>query len=235
MKRIIICFVLISICFAGCKKVEVKQKRNPYGLAMVSDINVYKKQIAEEPKMELINLGNYIKDVRLDIRYATNNNFTNQIIYNLPRAFARKQVAQALSKVQDSLAFYKLGIKIYDAYRPYEASLRFFDVYPDTNFVANPRYGSRHNRGCAIDLTLVELKTGKEIPMPTEFDDFSEKANPNYKNLSDTILKNRAFLFSIMNHFGFSHNPSEWWHFDYKDWNSYPLMDIRFDELELLY
>lgn len=232
MKRIIICFILLSICFTECKKVEVKQKRNPYELALVSDVNLYKEQVAKEPKMELINLEKYIKNVCLDIRYATNKNFTKQVIYNLPRAFARQEVADALKMVQDSLAFYNLGIKIYDAYRPYEASLRFFEVYPDTNFVANPRYGSRHNRGCAIDLTLVELKTGKEIPMPTEFDDFSEKANPNYKNLSDTILKNRAFLFSIMNHFGFSYYPNEWWHFDYKDWYSYPLMDIRFEELE---
>ena len=85
--------------------------------------------------------------------------------------------------------------------------------------------------GCAIDLTLVELKTGKEIPMPTEFDDFSEKANPNYKNLSDTIIKNRTFLFSIMNHFGFSYYASEWWHFDYAAWRSYPLLNVPFHEL----
>ncbi len=232
MKRIIIYLILLSVCFVGFQKAIFKQKKNPYGIDLVSDINVYKKQVAKNPKMKLINLEKHIKDIRLDIRYATNNNFTKQIIYNLHRAFARQAVADALKMVQDSLAFYNLGIKIYDAYRPYEASLRFFEVYPDSNFVAHPRHGSRHNRGCAIDLTLVELKTGKEIPMPTEFDDFSEKANPNYKNLSDTIIKNRTFLFSIMNHFGFSYYASEWWHFDYKDWNSYPLMDIRFEELE---
>lgn len=99
MKRIIIYFILLSICFVGFKKVEQKQKSNPYKLDLVSDINIYKKQVAKDPKMKLINLEKHIKDIRLDIRYATNNNFTKQIIYNLPRAFARQEVANALKLI----------------------------------------------------------------------------------------------------------------------------------------
>lgn len=200
-------------------------------MPVIQTIGEYKKQLASNPEFEMVELKAVIPSVQLDIRYATKNNFTKEIIYTLPKAYARKPVAEALAKVQDSLKHYNLGLKIYDAYRPYAATLRFYEVYPDTAFVANPQKGSRHNRGCAIDLTLVELSSGKEIPMPSGFDDFSEKAYPDYSKLSDTVLKNRAFLFSLMKHFGFNHISSEWWHFDYVDWRNYPLMDLSFEEL----
>ncbi len=182
--------------------------------------------------MELMNLEELIPNINLDIRYATINNFTSKIIYTKPKAYARKQVAYALKKVQDSLTKIGLGLRIFDAYRPYSATLKFYEVYPDTNFVANPRYGSRHNRGCAIDLTLINLFTGNEIPLPTPFDDFTEKAHPDYPNFPEEILENRALLFGVLSHFGFTHYPTEWWHFDFKGWEQYPLMDLSFEELQ---
>lgn len=180
----------------------------------------------------MVDVSKIIDDIALDIRYATKNNFTKQVIYTAPKAFARKPVVEALKQVQDSLAFLNLGLKIYDAYRPYAATLLFYEIYPDTNFVANPRYGSRHNRGCAIDLTLIDKNTGNEIPMPSGFDDFSEKAHPDYTNLPDTVLANRALLFSVMSHFGFTHYPSEWWHFDHIGWEDFQLMNISFEDIE---
>ena len=135
----------------------------------------YQEIAARDSQMLIVDLEEVIGNIYLDIRYATANNFTGEVIYTAPKAYARKPVAEALQRVQDSLAYYRIGLKIYDAYRPYAASLRFFEVYPDTNFVADPRHGSRHNRGCAVDLTLVELGSGREIPMPSEFDDL-EKA-----------------------------------------------------------
>ncbi len=228
-KFILLIFIGLSAGF--CFKDKPNIKRNPYNLPVVQTVDEYKRQLFGNPEFEMIDLETAIPSVNLDIRYATANNFTKEIIYTLPKAFARKPVAEALSKVQDSLKCYHLGLKIYDAYRPYSATLKFYEVYPDTAFVANPRKGSRHNRGCAIDLTLVELPSGKEIPMPSGFDNFSEKAYPNYPNLPDTILKNRAFLFGLMKHFGFNHISSEWWHFDYIGWKDYPLMDLSFEEL----
>lgn len=225
-------FIIFCLNLISCKNTSNEDSRNPYNLDLVLTFKDYQQQVIANPKLEMIDLENTISDIVLDIRYATSNNFTHEVIYSAPKAFARKAVAEALCKVQDSLAFHNIGIKIYDAYRPYAATLRFYEVYPDTNFVANPRYGSRHNRGCAIDITLVEKSTGKEIPMPTEFDDFSEKAHPVYANLPDTVLANRAFLFSIMSHFGFTHYPTEWWHFDYIGWENYPLMDIPFNDLQ---
>jgi zinc D-Ala-D-Ala dipeptidase len=205
---------------------------NPYNLEIVYCIDDYLLQVQKNPDMELVDLEQAINGVVLDIRYAGENNFTNQTIYTLAKAYARRPVAEALIKLQDSLSHHNLGLKIFDAYRPYSASLKFFEVYPDTNFVANPRYGSRHNRGCAVDVTLIDKATGKEIPMPTGFDDFSEKAHPGYMDLPQEAIDNRNFLFTIMAHFGFTHYPTEWWHFDYVNWEVYPLMDIPFEELQ---
>lgn len=221
--------VLFGFLVGACKS-DTESGQNPYQLPLIMTTEAYQNLVANNSDMTMVDLGT-IDSIRLDIRYATTNNFTGEIIYTLPRAFVRKPVAEALAKIQDSLASYHLALKIYDAYRPYAATLKFYEVYPDTNFVANPRYGSRHNRGCAVDLTLVERTSGKEIPMPTEFDDFSERAHPDYSNFSDTILANRSFLFSIMEHFGLTHYPTEWWHFDYVGWEDYPLMDLSFEEL----
>lgn len=222
--------LLFSVLILQAQSTE--RKRNPYNLKIIATTVEYKNQVAKNGQMEMVNLEKLIPGIVLDIRYATKNNFTGEIIYEAPKAFLRKPVAEALKKVQDSLAYHQLGLKIYDAYRPYAATLRFYEVYPDTNFVANPKYGSRHNRGCAVDLTIVSLSGGEEIQMPTVFDDFSEKAHPEYDNLPDDVIKNRRFLFRILSHFGFSYYHSEWWHFDYKDWGKYSLMDLSFDELE---
>jgi len=226
----ILMFTVLT-CFMGCNDSNETNKRNPYKLPITITPEEYTQQVKINSAMEMVDLEEAIDSVILDIRYATSNNFTGEVIYTSAKAFARKPVADALMQVQDSLVYYRLALKIYDAYRPYAATLKFYEVYPDTNFVANPRYGSRHNRGCAIDLTLVERSTGKEIPMPTEYDEFSDKSHPDYQNLSDTILANRKFLFNIMEHFGFTHYPTEWWHFDYDGWENYPLMDLSFNDL----
>ena len=208
--------VILNLCFIlfGCTNESKTEKLNPYNLDITQSKDAYDREVRQNPDWKLEDLSK-IRGIYLDIRYATTNNFTGKVIYLSPRAFARMPVFDALQKVQDSLSHFMIGLKIYDAYRPYAASLKFFEVYPDTNFVANPRNGSRHNRGCAVDLTLVELSTGKELPMPTEYDNFTEKAHPDYKDLPDTVLTNRKLLFGIMEHFGFSYYPTEWWHFDY--------------------
>ncbi|MCX6236537.1 MAG: M15 family metallopeptidase [Bacteroidia bacterium] len=233
--NLLILFPIALIFFlrtTTCNSQNITADHNPFHLALTQTSEAYRQQVAENPGMLMVDLVKKIKGVVLDIRYATANNFTHEVIYAAPRAFLRKPVADALQKVQDSLLHYHLGLKIYDAYRPYAASLLFYKVYHDSNFVANPRKGSRHNRGCAVDITLVERKTGKEIPMPSAFDEFSAKANPGYANLPDTVLTNRKFLFNMMAHFGFKPISTEWWHFDFIGWESYPLMDLSFEELD---
>lgn len=202
-----------------------------YGL-IPSSYDEYMQSLAANPKKELIDLEKFIPNIVLDIRYATINNFTKERIYNLAKAYARKPVAEALKKAQADLNQQGLGIKIFDAYRPYAATVKFYEVYRDTTYVASPYRGSRHNRGCAIDMTLIELKTGNELPMPTEYDSFKKEAWPSTPVKDPIIKKNRELIISVMQKHGFKVNSSEWWHFDFIGWQKFEVMDISFEELE---
>jgi len=204
---------------------------NPFGLSIIYCKPEYEAMVRENPNMELIDLEEFIPGIILDIRYATSNNFTGEVIYTSPKAFLRRPVAEAVKRVQDSLKHHNLELIVFDAYRPYSASVRFFEVFPDTLFVANPRYGSRHNRGCAVDVSLFDIQSGQAVAMPTDYDEFSERAHPEYTNIPQEAINNRTLLFGIMNHFGFDHYPTEWWHFDFRGWDAYPLMDITFEDL----
>ena len=215
-----------------CFLMAIQSVFSQSGLVVIREMETYRKQIADDPSMKMVDLEQFIPDIKTDIRYATKNNFTKEVIYTQPKAFARKPVAFALRMVQDSLAKLGLGLLVFDAYRPFAATVKLFEIYPHPGFVADPAMGSRHNRGCAVDISLVDLKTGKELHMPTEFDDFSERAHPSYMKLPDEAIKNRQLLFDIMDHFGFDHLDYEWWHFDFRGWEKFPLMDISFELLD---
>lgn len=205
--------------------------QNKYRLRAVGLVE-YKSTIRVRPEMELVNLEKMIPGIVLDIRYATENNFTGEKIYNLPRAYARKPVAEALKKAQAEFKKFGVGIKIYDGYRPYKATVKFYEIYHDTTYVASPYRGSRHNRGCALDMTLVDLKTGQELKMPTEFDSFKKEAWPTTPVKDPEAKKNRDLIIRVMEQHGFKVNASEWWHFDFVGWQKYEVMDIDFEELE---
>ena len=127
-----------------------------------------------------------------------------------------------------------LALKIFDAYRPYSATVKFYEIYRDTNYVASPYIGSRHNRGCAVDITLVDMETGEELPMPTAYDNFTEKAHPNFEDLPANLIANRDYLIETMQQFGFKVYPTEWWHFDFNGWEQFNLLDIKFEDLKEL-
>jgi zinc D-Ala-D-Ala dipeptidase len=219
---IVILFVLGSVS-AYCQ--------NKYGLTTLN-LEEYKRSVVLDPQKELVDLEIFIPGIALDIRYATTNNFTNEQIYNIAKAYARKPVAMALLKVQEELKTKGLGIKIFDAYRPYKATVKFYEVYHDTTYVASPYRGSRHNRGCALDLTIIDLKTGKELEMPTGYDSFRKEAWPSTPVADPEVKANRALLIGIMEKHGFRVNGSEWWHFDFRGWKNYEVLDIDFEELE---
>lgn len=204
--------------------------QNKYGLTPVK-LEEYKESVKTNAANELVNLAS-IPGVVLDIRYATPNNFTGEKIYNLPRAYARKPVAKALKKIQADLKPQGLGLKIFDGYRPYSATVKFYEVYRDTTYVASPYKGSRHNRGCALDLTLIDLKTGQELQMPTEWDSFKKEAWPSTPVADPKIRANRKLLIDAMEKHGFKVNSSEWWHFDFIGWQKFAVLDIDFEELE---
>jgi D-alanyl-D-alanine dipeptidase len=227
MKRLILFLVFGSAWFvAGAQQYKYIDS------SKVMSLNSYLKDIKMHPETRLVEIKKYIPDIALDIRYATTNNFTHQQMYKQARAFARLPVVLALKQVQADLEKQGLGLKIYDAYRPYAITVKFYEVAHDTNFVADPRKGSKHNRGCAIDLTAINLKTGKELDMPTGFDSFSKRAASAYMDLPKTEIDNRAILKTAMEAHGFREIPSEWWHFDFDGWSKYPLLDIPFTEIK---
>lgn len=205
--------------------------QNKYGLTAMK-LEEYKKSVVANPENELINLERFIPGLALEIRYATANNFTGKKIYSLARAYARKPVAESLKKIQADLQKQGLALKIFDGYRPYSATVMFYETYHDTTYVASPYKGSRHNRGCAMDLTIIDLKTGKEIPMPTEYDSFKKEAWPSTPVADPVIRQNRKTLIDTMEKHGFKVNASEWWHFDFIGWQKFAVMDIDFEELE---
>lgn len=172
-------------------------------------------------------------NIRLDIRYATKNNFTHEVVYKKAVAYVLKAVADKLDAVQRELEKQGLGLKVFDAYRPMQAQEKFWQVLPDERYVLNPKNGGgRHTRGTAVDVTLVDLKTGHELEMPTPFDEFSERAHGDYTTgLSAAAIRNRALLRDVMATHGFLAESAEWWHFDLDGWQQYPVLSIDFDTL----
>lgn len=192
----------------------------------------YEQQIKTQPSRKLIDIGKVIPTIRLDVRYAAANNFMHKVMYSRARAYTRAPVIQALRLVMADLQKQGLGLKIYDAYRPYAVTQAFYQQAPNKGFVADPQWGSKHNRGCALDLTLVDLKTGKELPMPTSFDSFSRKAAAEYAGpLPADALKNRELLKAAMQAHGFKVLSTEWWHYDFTGWRNYELLDVPLERL----
>ena len=227
MKKLIVLF-LLALCLNSCAQ---NKAQNPYGLSIVNTSIAYKASISANPNNELIEIKKAIPSIVLDIRYATNNNFMKQVMYKQPRAFARKPVVQRLKEIQAVLAKKGYGLKIFDAYRPYAITIAFYEKATDKNFVANPSKGSKHNRGCAVDLTIIDLKTGKDVKMPTPYDSFEPAAAPHFNELPADVIKNRDFLIATMQAHGFKVIYNEWWHFDFNGWQDYDLMDIPFEKL----
>jgi zinc D-Ala-D-Ala dipeptidase len=184
----------------------------------------------EADLVELIKLN---KSIKLDIRYARSDNFVGRPVYTEARAFMQRPAAEAIVRVHKLLKKQGLGLVIFDGYRPWSVTKIFWEVTPEDKrkFVADPVKGSRHNRGCAVDLSMFDLKTKKIVEMPSDFDDFTEKASPDYKGATDLQTRNRELLRKLMEAEGFTVNANEWWHFDYKDWKDYAIYDLSFDDL----
>ncbi|MFC2186055.1 M15 family metallopeptidase [Fulvivirgaceae bacterium LMO-SS25] len=224
--------LLSMLAFLCLNLSTIAQQSNKYGLEIISQVEDYQKSVEENPNKELVDLSQYIPDLIFDIRYASNNNFAKTKVYELEKAYLRKAAAESLKNAQNELNSMGLGLKIFDGYRPYAVTVTFYQLADKKEFVAHPKDGSRHNRGCAVDLTVINLKTGQELPMPTDYDDFTELASPRYTELPAEQIKNRDLLISIMHKHGFKVYFNEWWHFDFVGWEAYELMDISFEELE---
>ena len=189
---------------------------------------------SESEKFDLVEIKNIDKSIKYDIRYASENNFMGSKFYKTSHAFLQRPAAEALKRVNEKLRSYGFGLLIHDAYRPWYVTKMFWDATPEDKkiFVANPQNGSRHNRGCAVDLTLYELSTGNPVEMISGYDEFTERAFPYYYGGTTKQRWLRDLLRKNMESEGFSVYEYEWWHFDYKDWEKYGIGNLKFEDIK---
>ena len=228
LKCKIICLVLILITsqfygIAQTCKTEAKVINTKAALL---------ESVKNEPGKKLIALQKFIPGIVIDLRYASTNNFTKAILYRHPIACLRQAPANALLEVQKELHKKGLGLKIYDAFRPFSVTCRMWQLASDKHYVANPRKGSHHNRAIAVDLTIVDLKTGKELDMGTPFDNFTDTAHHDFTQLPAEVIANRRLLKYVMWQHGFNFVPTEWWHYHWRDKSSYEVIDLDFDDIK---
>lgn len=200
-------------------------KSVPSQLFTTPSQNAAKPQLPYDAR--LVDIRSVNSKIALDIRYATTNNFLKRKLYPVGRCVLRGAAARRLSQVQNDLAKKGLGLKVYDCYRPLSVQRLMWQVRPDTRYVANPARGSRHNRGAAVDITLVD-RNGRELEMPTGFDDFTERAHRNDKGASAQARKNSKLLEDAMKKYGFIPLATEWWHFDAPGWDKFAILDVSF-------
>jgi len=204
-------------------------------LVLVLTLSLSPHAFALTEGVNLINLAQVNPNIVLDIRYATSNNFLGFPVYPFAACYLHQEAAQHLNAVQKELELQQLGLKVFDGYRPLSAQQIMWDAIQDERYVANPAKNKGcHTRGTAVDLTLVDCN-GIELEMPTEFDNFTEKAHSNYPDVSAAAAQHRALLREVMEKHGFQGDLAEWWHFDFNGWRDdikYPPLDISFAELE---
>ena len=171
--------------------------------------------------------------ILLDVRYATRNNFLRWPVYSEARVFLQRPAAEAVVRAQRALQPQGYGLLIFDGYRPWYVTRIFWDAVPpeQRDFVANPDQGSKHNRGCAVDLTLYVLATGREVEMPSGYDDFSERAHPDYGGGPAAQREARDLLRRTMEAQGFTVDDIEWWHYDCRDWQQYRIENVAFKDV----
>jgi D-alanyl-D-alanine dipeptidase len=182
---------------------------------------------------DLVDLPALDPTIKLDIRYATTNNFLSTPLYTSARAFLQRPAALALLRAHQALEPQGYGLLIHDAYRPWHVTKLFWDATPESGhaFVADPALGSKHNRGAAVDLTLYDRKSGQAVAMVGGYDEFSPRSNPDYPGGTGLQRWHRNLLRRALEDQGFTVNAVEWWHFDYQDWAKYPILNRRFEEL----
>lgn len=230
MRRIVLTVTAVAAFVALGAAQDIP--KNEYGLRVVDSYGLYEALAERDPDKRLVDLADAAPDVEIDMRYATDNNFMGKAIYRSGKAYLRAPAAAALAEANEALAEKGLGLKVLDAYRPYTATVEIWEHVQDARYAARPSSGSRHNRGCAVDVTLVVSATGEEAEMPSAFDDFSERAHQNYSGASAEAIENRRTLREAMKSVGFTPISSEWWHYDFRGWKKFELIDVPIETLE---
>jgi len=229
-------FVLLAALFFTPKTgYTQKPDTSKYGVAVTRDIRYYQKCILSDSNKVMKELSTLIPHIVYDLKYASKNNFTGKALYpkNTHKTYLRAPAAYALALVQEELSKQHLGIKVFDAYRPYSVTVSFWELIKDERYVAHPAKASGHNRGLAIDCTLIDLRTGKELDMGTGFDNFTDTAHQTFTNLSPAILANRKLFRDVMTKYGFRIFDTEWWHYFWVNDREYEALDIPVRNLRM--
>jgi D-alanyl-D-alanine dipeptidase len=205
-----------------------------YGVPIIDKIVTYRQLAQADTAKKMVELQSLLPGLRYDLRYATTNNFMQRRMYppNTRHTFLRSPAAHALAAVQQELNSQGYGLKIFDAYRPYSVTVAFWELVKDERYVANPAKGSGHNRGLAVDLTIINLKTGQELDMGTGFDNFTDSAHHSFVQLPQAVLQNRQLLKTMMEKHGFTLFETEWWHYFWPNNRDYEVLDIPFRQLQ---
>jgi D-alanyl-D-alanine dipeptidase len=215
---------LISTLLSGQEKPVV----------VISDTLSYLEQIDKNPNTELVNLENFVPGLKSDIRFALKNNPTGETLYANTGVFVRRPLAVSLGIIQEALNRRGFGLLIFDAYRPYAVAKEMVAQTKNSNDEKLFENSLNHSRGASVDVSLISLSTGEEIQMPTDYCQNNPAAKADFQDLPDNVLENRNLLIELMQKHGFRVNPKQWWHFDFMGWQAFSLMDLSFEELEII-
>lgn len=224
-------WILISLAATQCGHTQ-DTTVNKYGLWVIGIYSSYGATVKNDAGKRMVDLKKAIPGLAFDLRYAGKNNFTQTKLYpKLKTTYLRKPVALALAAVHSELKKQGLALQIFDAYRPYSITEKMWELVKDDRYAANPKNGSGHNRGIAVDLTIINLHTKDELDMGTDFDNFTDAAHHNFTALPPQILQNRLLLKTLMEKNGFKALETEWWHYSFANGAAYELLDVSFNEL----
>lgn len=225
----------MSFCFFPSESNGQNKQLNQYGLHIITTVRELQQTIDSNPNKRMIDIKALVPEIVLELRYATTDNFMNRKLYpSIQTTYLRAPAAIALQKLAEELKKKNLTLKIWDGYRPYSVTEAMWEPVKDDRYAADPKLGSGHNRAVAVDLTLIDTNTKKELDMGTGFDNFSDTAHHNFKALPSQVLQNRMLLRSLMEKYGFMALESEWWHYYIPDAKNYELMDVPFSTLRKL-
>lgn len=231
--QLVTIYTIVFLFIVTCPCSAQDTTLNKYNLRVIHSIEQLQKTVQANPVKAMIDLKKKIPGIVIDLRYATKENIVNQKLYlSASTTYLRKPAADLLANIHKKLSKKGLGIKIFDAYRPYTVTEKIWELVKNEQYAADPKKGSGHNRGIAVDLTLIDLKTNQELDMGTGFDNFSDTAHHSFVHLPSQIIQNRLLLKTIMEKHGFKALETEWWHYSLPNSKEYELLNIDFDSLK---
>jgi len=226
-----ITLLLLSTIYSNAHAQKIPS--NKYGLQVVNKLSLYKKTAGSNESKRMEDISYRVPGIVIDLKYSSDKNFTGTPLYpQMIAAYARKAVTERIAVVQKQLNKKDLGLKIWDAYRPYSVTEKMWELVKDDRYAADPRKGSGHNRGVAIDLTIISLADNKELNMGSDFDNFTDTAHHNFDSIPAEVKANRKLLRELMEAAGFIALETEWWHYFLPDHKNYELLDLSFKEMK---